>query len=66
MSKEISSALAPSPPEVPKKKLGPCCVCKETKKFRDACLMAKQENECSKEIFNHNECLRENGFEPIK
>ncbi len=24
--------------QAPKKKLGPCCVCKETKKLRDDCL----------------------------
>lgn len=25
----------------PKKKLGPCCVCKETKKLRDECFFNK-------------------------
>ncbi len=28
------------------KKLGPCCVCKETKKLRDECLLLKSQEEC--------------------
>ena len=52
--------------EQPKKKLGPCCVCKETKQLRDSCLFTKNEEECSEFIYRHNECLREHGFEPVK
>ncbi len=34
-----SDANSPVPvDQAPKKKLGPCCVCKETKKLRDDCL----------------------------
>lgn len=32
--------------EAPKKKLGPCCVCKETKKNRDMCIVEKSEENC--------------------
>jgi len=28
------------------KKLGPCCVCKDTRKLRDECFFAKSEEEC--------------------
>ena len=38
----------------PKKKLGPCCVCKETKSIRDACLFEKEESECKEFIYKHN------------
>ena len=38
----------------PKKKLGPCCVCKETKKKRDACIFEKDESECTEFIYKHN------------
>jgi cytochrome c oxidase assembly protein subunit 17 len=48
------------------KKLGPCCVCKETKKVRDECLLFKTEEDCQQEIFKHNACLKEHGFEPAK
>ena len=48
--------------ENPPKIKGPCCVCKETKKIRDECIMFKSEQECLKEIENHKKCLMEYGF----
>ena len=48
------------------KKLGPCCVCKETKAIRDQCLFDYSEAECTQFIWKHNECLKQHGFEPAK
>ena len=47
------------------KKLGPCCVCKETKQVRDQCFFTKSEEECQEEIKLHNECLKQHGFKPM-
>lgn len=44
------------------KKLGPCCVCKETKSVRDQCLFDKDEEQCKVEIQNHNTCLASFGY----
>ncbi len=41
---------------------GPCCVCKETKKIRDECIMFKSEQDCFKELENHKKCLMDYGF----
>ncbi len=34
----------------------------DTRKVRDACVVAKGEEHCRKEIEAHNVCLREDGF----
>lgn len=62
----IEKVPLPGIDEAPKKKLGPCCVCKETKKLRDDCLFEKQESDCQEFIYKHNDCLKEHGFEPVK
>lgn len=54
------------PTDPPKKKLGPCCVCKETKKLRDDCIFEKEPSECTEFIYKHNECLKSHGFEPTQ
>lgn len=48
--------------EPPKKKLGPCCVCKDTKAERDSCILQKSEPECQPQIERHKQCLKEHGF----
>ena len=45
------------------KKKGPCCVCKDTKKTRDECIVMRSEEECQSEIMSHKECLRSHGFD---
>lgn len=40
----------------------PCCACPETRKPRDACIMEKGQENCSKEIEAHKECMRSMGF----
>lgn len=62
MSNNQGAIPAPEEQQKPKK-LGPCCVCKVTKKLRDECFLFKSEEECKTEIANHNQCLRDNGFE---
>ena len=47
-------------------KKGPCCVCKETKKIRNECIMFKSEEECQKEIKANLDCLAKYNFKPIK
>ncbi|KAK9763799.1 Cytochrome c oxidase copper chaperone [Basidiobolus ranarum] len=44
------------------KKLKPCCACPETKKARDQCVFDNGEENCSKFIEAHKECLRSHGF----
>lgn len=43
-------------------KLSPCCVCKETKKIRDQCIILNNEEYCKNEIEAHKQCLRNKGF----
>jgi len=56
------SQPAPSTPEPEKKVLKPCCACPETRKIRDACIIENGEENCSKEIEDHKECMRKMGF----
>ncbi|KAL7484759.1 hypothetical protein ACHAW6_010381 [Cyclotella cf. meneghiniana] len=70
-----SSSAPPPPPEETKssssQKLGIksgkkiCCCCPETKKVRDACVLAKgeEDDECKRLIELHKECLRGEGFD---
>jgi len=44
------------------KKLKPCCVCPETKKVRDECIMDKGEENCGHLIEAHKACMRYFGF----
>ncbi|KAI4837896.1 hypothetical protein MKS88_003315 [Plasmodium brasilianum] len=44
-----------------KKKI--CCVCLETKKLRDECIINLGEDQCKKFIDDHNQCLRKEGFD---
>lgn len=44
-----------------KKKI--CCVCKETKRVRDECVVLNGENKCRDFIEAHNACLRSEGFD---
>ncbi|XP_020266559.1 cytochrome c oxidase copper chaperone 1-like [Asparagus officinalis] len=39
-----------------------CCVCPETKKLRDECIVQHGENKCGKYIEAHKKCLRAEGF----
>jgi cytochrome c oxidase assembly protein subunit 17 len=40
-----------------------CCVCKDTKKVRDECMLLKGEEQCGPEIEKHKVCLRSEGFD---
>eukprot|EP01135_Chromosphaera_perkinsii_P004136 Nk52_evm43s270 gene=Nk52_evmTU43s270 len=42
--------------------LKPCCVCPETKKPRDACIVEKGEANCQDLIEAHKVCMRSYGF----
>ncbi|CAD2086950.1 cytochrome c oxidase copper chaperone, putative [Plasmodium vinckei lentum] len=44
-----------------KKKI--CCVCLDTKKLRDECIVNLGEQKCKKFIDDHNQCLRNEGFD---
>ena len=44
------------------KKLKPCCACPETKKARDECIIENGEENCSRLIEEHKECMRKLGF----
>lgn len=39
-----------------------CCSCPDTRKLRDACMVANGQEACKAEIEAHNKCLREEGF----
>ncbi|GAW79958.1 cytochrome c oxidase copper chaperone [Plasmodium gonderi] len=47
--------------DMKKKKI--CCVCLETKKLRDECIVKLGEEQCKKYIDDHNQCLRNEGFD---
>uniref|UniRef100_A0A8C9GRJ6 Cytochrome c oxidase copper chaperone n=1 Tax=Piliocolobus tephrosceles TaxID=591936 RepID=A0A8C9GRJ6_9PRIM len=44
-----------------KKKI--CCVCLDTKKLRDECIVKLGEKKCKKYIEDHKKCLRKEGFD---
>ncbi|RKP26526.1 cytochrome c oxidase copper chaperone [Syncephalis pseudoplumigaleata] len=45
------------------KPLKPCCVCPDTKRIRDECMLRTgDEQACCKEIEAHKACLRALGF----
>ena len=49
--------------EAPKKKKpGPCCVCKETKKLRDQCIFNFTPEKCIDFIDAHKECMASWGY----
>ncbi|XP_046672331.1 cytochrome c oxidase copper chaperone [Homalodisca vitripennis] len=60
-SAEAQTILSGSRP-TEKKKLKPCCVCKETKKARDLCVLENGEINCSSYIEAHKACMRSMGF----
>lgn len=39
-----------------------CCVCKDTKRLRDECIIFNGEDKCKAFIEAHNACLRSEGF----
>lgn len=39
-----------------------CCSCPQTKTVRDECVLMRGEENCSKEIEIHKDCLRALGF----
>jgi cytochrome c oxidase assembly protein subunit 17 len=39
-----------------------CCVCPDTKRIRDECVLRDGEEQCQNEIEQHNACLRKEGF----
>jgi len=60
-----STGPSPTDPGAPKlgksgKKI--CCACPETKKARDACVLAHGEDDCKELIEAHKDCLRADGF----
>lgn len=40
----------------------PCCVCKQTKAFRDQCLRNNDEEVCIDFVLAHKLCLKAKGF----
>jgi len=44
------------------KKLKPCCVCLDTKRVRDECIMEKGQEQCGDLIEAHKACMRALGF----
>ncbi|VWU50458.1 cytochrome c oxidase copper chaperone, putative [Hepatocystis sp. ex Piliocolobus tephrosceles] len=44
-----------------KKKI--CCVCLDTKKLRDECIVKHGEKKCKKYIEDHKRCLQKEGFD---
>ncbi|KNE63073.1 hypothetical protein AMAG_08239 [Allomyces macrogynus ATCC 38327] len=42
----------------------PCCVCPDTKRERDECVLANGEENCAAFIERHKACLRSYGFSP--
>jgi len=63
-SSSEAPAEAASTPAIEEKKPAckPCCACPETRKIRDACIIENGEENCSKEIEAHKECMRQMGF----
>ena len=48
--------------ELPKKKPGPCCVCKPQKRLRDNCLRNFDEDRCKDFIDATIECMQSYGY----
>ncbi|KAI9179668.1 Cytochrome c oxidase copper chaperone [Blastocladiella emersonii ATCC 22665] len=42
----------------------PCCVCPDTKRERDECVLVNGEENCKEFIEKHRACLRSYGFDP--
>ncbi|XP_055912471.1 cytochrome c oxidase copper chaperone [Eupeodes corollae] len=47
-------------PEKPKCKA--CCACPDTKRVRDQCIIERGEENCTKLIEAHKQCMRQAGF----
>jgi len=63
--KEVAQAAASSVTgnEVAvKPKCKACCACPETKRVRDQCIVERGEENCTKLIEAHKQCMREQGF----
>ncbi|KAH8396021.1 hypothetical protein KR222_001877 [Zaprionus bogoriensis] len=45
-----------------KPKCKACCACPETKRARDACIVENGEENCTKLIEAHKQCMRDAGF----
>lgn len=58
----VEWAQAPAPEMMPKKKPGPCCVCKPTKRLRDDCIFNFEEEKCKDFIDAHKECMATWGY----
>ena len=60
------SAAGECKPKIPVgedgKPLKPCCVCLDTKRVRDECMINKGEEHCGDLIEAHKQCLRDLGF----
>lgn len=50
-------------PQKDGQKLKPCCVCLDTKRVRDECIIQNGEDECKKFIEAHKKCMRDLGFD---
>ena len=57
-----AGSVSIAPVEEKKPACKPCCACPETRKIRDACIIENGEENCSKEIEAHKECMRQMGF----
>jgi len=62
--KSMTVAAGDDAPKIGKSGKKICCSCPETKKARDACILAhgEDDSECQKLIEAHKECLRGEGF----
>lgn len=62
-----SCSISSSSESSPSKVLKPCCVCKETRKARDECMIKYQDGEsmCKDLIIAHLACMRSYGFEIV-
>ncbi|KAH8400166.1 hypothetical protein KR215_008135 [Drosophila sulfurigaster] len=45
-----------------KPKCKACCACPETKRARDQCIVENGEENCTKLIEAHKQCMRDQGF----
>ena len=62
MEAKLNEQIDQSKTEIKKTNLKPCCVCTETRTFRDDCLRFNDEDKCLKEIESHIKCLESYGF----
>lgn len=64
----VQTAAAPAPKVTDaaaagdKPKCKACCACPETKRVRDQCIVENGEENCTKLIEAHKQCMRDAGF----